>query len=91
MKAKEKFIKYNFNGWEVNPYTERLTDLYLAWCNKQSFESLPHKKQFMDAETLLERGMDVYGNDLDDEQLKFLKGYIELFYQVQEWGAYYGN
>ena len=30
MEAKEKFIKYNFYGWNVNRHTEHLTDLYTS-------------------------------------------------------------
>lgn len=89
MEAKEKFIKYNFKGWNVNRHTENLSDLYTSWCYQHSvgLESLPRKASFMDAETLLAKGSDRYDEPLTDEQIKFLKGFIELFYQVQEWGV----
>ena len=86
MEAKEKFMKYSFNGWNVNRHTEHLTDLYVVWCFHQTdIECLHHKWSFMDAETLLKKGSTRNGMPLTKKQIKFLKGFIELFYQAQEW------
>jgi hypothetical protein len=42
------------------------------------------KRGFMDAETLLEKGRTRYDVPLTEEQIRFLKSYIEIFYQVQK-------
>ena len=39
----------------------------------------------MDAETLLKKGFTRNGMPLTKKQIKFLKGFIDLFYQAQEW------
>lgn len=85
MKVKEKFLKYSWKGWEDDHHTINLSELYTSWCFRQSgLECLPMKRGFMDAETLLEKGRTRYDVPLTEEQIKFLKSYIEIFYQVQK-------
>jgi hypothetical protein len=91
MKVKDKFLKYSWKGWNVNHHTENLSELYISWCFQQvGLECLPHKKAFMDAETLLEKGHTTYNAPLTNDQIWFLKSYIELFYQVQKMDEYNG-
>jgi len=85
MKVKEKFLKYSWKGWEDDHHTINLSNLYMSWCFRNTdLECLPMKRGFMDAETLLEKGQTRFGRKLTEKQIKFLKSYIELFYQVQE-------